>query len=110
MSVVWDRAPVAASEVAEEMVARKGWALRTTRTLLDRLVKKQAVATEEDGRRYLYRPRVTLQDCVRHASRSFRDRVFGGKPAAMLIHLVQETKLTTDEIAELRRILEAKEK
>ena len=110
MNVVWNRAPVAAAEVAEELSERKGWAVRTTRTLLDRLVKKQAVTFEEDGKRYLYRPRVSLADCVRQASRTFRDRVFGGQPAAMLIHLVQETDLTSGEIAELRRILTEKEK
>lgn len=110
MNVVWQRAPVAAAEVAEELADRKGWAVRTTRTLLDRLLKKKAVSIEEDGKRYLYRPRVSLADCVREASRSFRDRVFGGRPAAMLMHLVQETELTPDEIAALRRILSDKEK
>lgn len=110
MNVLWQRAPVAAADVAEELAARKGWAVRTTRTLLDRLRRKRAVTCEEDGKRYLYRTRVSLEQCVREASRSFRDRVFGGQPAAMLIHLVQETELTPEEIAELRRILERKEK
>ena len=110
MKVVWDKAPVAAADVAEELSARKGWAVRTTRTLLDRLRKKRAVECDEGGKRFLYRPRVSLQDCVREASRSFRDRVFGGQPAAMLIHLVEETRLTPNEIAQLRRILEQKEK
>jgi BlaI family transcriptional regulator, penicillinase repressor len=109
MNVVWRRAPVAAAAVAEELAAHKGWAVRTTRTLLDRLVKKRAVTYEDDGKRYLYRAMISLQDCTRQASRSFRDRVFGGRPAAMLIHLVQETDLTSAEIAELRRILESKE-
>ncbi len=36
-------------------------------------------------------------------------RVFGGEPASMLIHLVKNTKLSPEEIAELKRILSAKE-
>lgn len=109
MNVVWNRAPVPAADVAAELADRKGWAMRTTRTLLGRLVKKRALAVEEDGRRHLYRPRVKLEACVRQASRSFLDRVFGGRPAAMLIHLVQEAELSPKEIAELRRVLEEKE-
>lgn len=109
MNVVWHRAPVPAAEVAAELADRKGWAMRTTRTLLGRLVKKRALAVEEDGRRHLYHPRVKLEACVRQASRSFLDRVFGGRPAAMLIHLVQEAELSPQEIAELRRVLEEKE-
>jgi len=61
------------------------------------------------GTRYLYRPKLRLEDCVRHESRSFLDRVFGGEPAAMLIQLVKQTNLAPDEIAELRRILKEKE-
>ena len=39
MNVVWSRAPVAASDIVEELSARKGWHARTIRTLLDRLVR-----------------------------------------------------------------------
>lgn len=108
MRVVWDKAPVAAAEVAAELAATRGWALRTTRTLLGRLVTKGALVTEEDGKRYLYRPRLKLQDCVRQASRHFAERVFGGRPGAMLIHLVKQAEFSAQELAELKRILEEK--
>jgi|GEM_PF-2597727 len=50
-----------------------------------------------------------MAECVRRESRSFQDRVFGGKPAAMLVQLVKETPLTADEIADLRRLPKQKE-
>ncbi|MGE3312371.1 MAG: BlaI/MecI/CopY family transcriptional regulator, partial [Limisphaerales bacterium] len=80
------------------------------RTLLERLVAKGALDYEQDGKRYLYRPAVTMAECVRRESRSFTERVFGGNPAAMLVHLVKETPLSADEIADLRRLLKNKEK
>ena len=33
-----------------------GWSANTVKTLLGRLIGKNAIAYEEDGRRYLYRP------------------------------------------------------
>jgi BlaI family penicillinase repressor len=48
--------------------------------------------------------------CVRRASQGFLKRVFGGEPASMLMHLVQNTDLSAEEIAQLKRILSEKEK
>lgn len=110
MTLVWSSAPVAAADLVDQLTRKRGWAARTTRTLLERLVAKGALTYEQDGKRYLYRPAVTMADCVRRESRSFLDRVFGGKPAAMLVHLVKETPLTAEEIADLRRLLKQKEK
>lgn len=110
MNVVWGKSPIAASEIVDRLVEKNGWALRTVRTLLDRLVKKGALRAALEGKRYLYDPKVTLEECVHHASRSFIERVFGGAPASALIHLTQETELTPEEIKQLKRILTQKEK
>jgi BlaI family penicillinase repressor len=48
--------------------------------------------------------------CVRQESRSFLQRVFGGEPAPMILYLVKESKLSNEEIKELKRLLTQKEK
>ena len=110
MSVLWRQSPLAAAEVVEQLQAKRGWHLRTVRTLLDRLVKKRALSAALEGKRYLYRPRVDMEDCVRLESQGFLQRVFGGEPVSMLVHLVKNTELSSEEIAELKRILSEKEK
>ena len=110
MNVVWARAPVAASDIVAELSGKKHWHPRTIRTLLDRLVRKQALNFEVDGKRYLYRASISMDVCVRRASQGFLRRVFGGEPASMLMHLVQQTELSREEIAQLKRILSEKEK
>lgn len=109
MNVVWDDHPIAASDVAERLVGTKDWSDRTVKTLLGRLVRKGALGFRTAGRRYLYHPKVTRDDCVRARSRSFIERVFGGAASPALLHLVRETDLSDDDIAELRRILGEKE-
>lgn len=110
MSRVWAEAPVAAADIVAALSQRTGWHPRTIRTLLDRLVKKRALKTTLDGKRYLYEPLMSMEECVRRESRSFLDRVFGGEPAPMLLHLVRESKLSASEIKELKRLLSEKEK
>jgi BlaI family penicillinase repressor len=84
MNVVWENAPVAAGDVVGILSRKRGWHSRTIRTLLDRLVMKGALKPRLDGKRYLYEPLITIQECRRQESQSFLTRVFGGKPVAML--------------------------
>jgi len=108
MNIVWEKTPVPAGEVVELLETKKGWRERTTRTLIDRLVKKGVLRAERDGKRFLYRPKLTKEECVQKESRSFLERVFGGEPAAMLIHLVSQTRFSQKEVEELQRILRQK--
>jgi len=110
MTIVWEKAPVPASEIVEALAQLKGWHARTTRTLLDRLVRKKALKILPEGKRYLYKPLISIEEGVRQESQSFLQRVFGGEPAAMLLHLVGEAQLSKAEIRKLKAILEEKEK
>jgi BlaI family transcriptional regulator, penicillinase repressor len=109
MNVVWERSPVAAGEIVSILQTRAGWRPRTIRTLLDRLAQKGALKVLSDGKRR-YAPAVTMEACIRRESRTFMERVFGGEPAPMLLHLIKDTKLTRDEIGQLKKLLSEKEK
>ena len=108
MHLVWEREPITTADVVAFLEESKGWHSRTTRTLLDRLVKKGALDQEKDGKRYLYSALVERKDCVRQERQSFVDRVFGGNSAAMILNVVRETKLSDQDIAELERLLKEK--
>jgi BlaI family penicillinase repressor len=110
MSVLWDQAPRPSAEIVEELSTRKGWRTRTIRTLLDRLVQKGAVRVQTGQRPSLYHPTVSRDECIRQESQSFMDRVFGGEPVSMLLHLVQQVELSPAEIKKLKKILSEKEK
>ncbi len=110
MAVVWERAPVAASAIVEELHASKQWSLATVRTLLRRLARKGALAQEAEGKRYLYRPLVSMAACVRQESESLWERVLGRAPSTALLHLVKRAELSKEDIQELRRVLRDKEK
>lgn len=110
MKVLWAKAPLSSHEIIEALLAQdSSWHPKTARTLINRLVKKKAVGFAMEGRGYLYRPLVKESDCVKAASQSFLERVFGGALKPMLAHYVEHRKLSADEIRELKRLLEEKE-
>lgn len=110
MSVLWAHAPLGAQEVIAALSGRKSWNPRTVRTFLNRLINKKALTYTQEGNRYLYRPAVSRQQCVREESRSFLSRVFAGDAGAMLVQFVQQAHLSAEEIAQLRKVLEKKQK
>ena len=49
---------------------------------------------------------MTRKRCVRDESRSFLERVFGGDVGALLVHYVSESKVETEDLECLRRLLD----
>ena len=109
MNVVWNSQPVTAGVIIKELCPETGWSAATVRTFLHRLVKKGALKYDKDGNRYQYRSAVSKSVTIKHASRSFVSSVFAGETAPLLTHFVKSSKLTADQIQELRQLLEEKE-
>ena len=108
MNFVWQFQPTEASDVITQLGVAHNWSDATVKTMLHRLVKKGALAAELVGKKFRYRSAVRRQDCIRAASRSFLDRVFGGNAAPALLYFVKEARLTDEEISELRQLLDSK--
>jgi BlaI family penicillinase repressor len=108
MAILWAESPLTAADIITRLEGKKSWSPRTTKTLLNRLVKKKAIDFSEQGKRYLYRPKITRDASIRRESRSFLTRVFGDATGPMLVQFVRQTELTRDEIEELENILREK--
>ena len=111
MRIIWGKHPVTGNEVIERLMAiDPSWHPKTVRTLLARLVRKQALGYEATGRTYVYSPRVSEQECIATASESFLDRVFGGSLRPMLAYFAERRKITREDLEEMRKMLDAHSK
>jgi len=107
MEVLWQDAPLTATEVADRVPAERGWSIRTVKTMLARLLAKGVLAHEEEGRRYLYRPAVARADYVAQESGRLIDRMFGGRVTPLVAQLAERDRLTDADIAEIEALLKA---
>lgn len=108
MSLLWVRSPLSATQVSDELASARGWKHTTIKTLLSRLVEKRAVEFVQNGREYLYSPRVQRSDAVRAQSGSFISRFFGGALAPMVAHFIDEHNISNEEITRLKQLLDNK--
>ncbi|MBU2033969.1 MAG: BlaI/MecI/CopY family transcriptional regulator [Alphaproteobacteria bacterium] len=105
MEVLWDRSPRSAADVCEAICETRDWTIATVKTLLSRLVAKGALATQPEGRRFLYRPLIARSAYVGGESRRLVNRLFGGRAASLFAHLAQSEALTDQDLAEMEALL-----
>ncbi len=110
MKVIWDHGPLAARDVFGRLPNDRGWAYKTVKTLLSRLVAKQALAFEQIGNSYLYRAAVDRQSLTRHEVRSVFQRLISEACSPVLAQFIDEANLTEAEIRQLKRHLDEKRK
>ncbi|WP_037492194.1 BlaI/MecI/CopY family transcriptional regulator [Sphingobium indicum] len=105
MEALWEQSPLTANDVADRVTAARDWSAQTVKTLLSRLMAKDVIAADQDGRRFLYRPMVAREDYVASESGRLVNRLFGGRISPLVAQLASQDQLTDDDIAELEAIL-----
>jgi BlaI family penicillinase repressor len=106
MEVLWRGAPRTAGDILAEVGPGQAWREGTVKSLLNRLLTKDAVRAEADGKRYLYYPQVTREQYVSQESKHLLDRLFGGRVAPLVAHFSAQRTLSRKDVAELRRLIE----
>lgn len=106
MEALWARSPLTANEVADAVAPARGWSLATVKTLLSRLVAKQAVLTQPDGKRFLYTPALARDAYLGGESKRLVERLFGGRAAPLFAHLAETESLSDADIAEIEALLQ----
>ncbi|QGQ93999.1 BlaI/MecI/CopY family transcriptional regulator [Paenibacillus psychroresistens] len=110
MKILWTREPLSSSEIVTMLEGTTSWKAKTIKTLISRLVQKKALSFKEEGRSYSYYTLVTQEECLKAESQTFLKRIYGGALKPMLVHFLQEEKLSLKDIEELKSILENKTK
>jgi len=105
MDALWRAHPLTAEQIAAVVAKPQGWTLATVKTLINRLLTKNAIGAERDGRRYLYSPRLNRSDYVHAESQGLLDRLFDGRLAPLVSHFSERKQLSKRDIADLKQLL-----
>lgn len=105
MAVLWADAPLSAVDVAARVPARRAWSPTTIKTMLSRLVDKGALASEAQGRRFLYRPLIERDRLAGAQAGRLVDRLFGGRVSPLVAHLAERRDLEPEDLAALEKLI-----
>ncbi len=109
MKVLWDHGALAARDVFGRLPKRHGWAYKTVKTLLSRLVAKgraglrRRSATRISIARRLRRTNDAARKCA-----AFSERLISEASSPVLAQFIEEADLSDEEIKQLKRLLDGK--
>jgi BlaI family penicillinase repressor len=104
MAVLWKHGPSTVAEVRAHLTDPLSH--NTVATLLTILENKERVDHIEEGRAFRYRARVGREEAGRSALSRIADTVFGGSAESLLTHFVRDRRLSGDELARIRDVLD----
>ena len=104
MRVIWSRGGRARFAQAMEALEGQGkdWKANTVLTFLSRLVEKEMLAVEKNGRLNVYVALLREEDYADQQTRSFLDKVYGGNAGRLVSSLLKQDCLTAEDLDELK--------
>jgi predicted transcriptional regulator len=106
MDALWRRGPLTADELIEDPGKLQEWGGATVKTLINRLLKKNALKSERAEGRVRYAPLLARADYVQSESQGLLDRLFEGSLTPLVAHFAERRKLKPEEVKRLKKLLE----
>lgn len=111
MQVFWESGEMTAHDVRDQLAkSDRDLAYTTVATLVKILLEKGFVKQTSDARPFSYKPIRSFKDVSRNMVGDLVNRVFGGSREQLLIHLMDQKKLTKAERETLEKILKEQKK
>lgn len=104
MEIIWENEPVSAKQISLIAAEKIGWNKNTTYTIVKKLEKKGFIKREDPG--FICSSLISREDVRRAETRSLIDKLFGGSKKALFSALIEDEKLSADELKELRKMIE----
>ena len=106
MNALWEKHPATARQIMDRLPGDVKWAYTTLKTMLSRLVEKDAVSEEKQANTSIYEPLVSQRKARLSAFRLLLDQSFNGAMGPLMHFLLEEQKLNTKQKKELIEILQ----
>ena len=110
MKIIWVNSEISSINIIQELKDKSEWKPATVKSLINRLLNKNAIGFNKSGYEYLYFPLVSEDECIKSESQSFVNRVFNGSIKSMLLTFAKAEEISQTDISELKNILEQSSK
>ena len=90
MRVIWTLGQANAQQITQILADSMDWKVATVKTLLGRLVKKEALWTEQEVKKFIYHPAVSEMETVRSATENLFSHICAKRVGATIADLVEE--------------------
>jgi BlaI family penicillinase repressor len=105
LNAIWQGSPCSASDIFARLGDQVEWHEKTVKTLLGRLVKKQAIGFRKEKRHYLYFPMLAKEAFQQKESTNLLNKLFGGKISPLVASFASQKQLDKDDVEQLKKLI-----
>lgn len=107
LKILWRGGELSVRDVLESLDPGRRRAYTSVMSLLNVMAAKGLVSRRPSGRAFLYRAKADRKKTIRSMVGDLLSRAFEGSAATLVAHLLDETKPTREELAEIRSVIHA---
>lgn len=108
MKAVWETGPCTVRDVYELLRKKRQVAYTTVMTMMNILVEKKYLKKKTIGRVFHYEPTRPKEKVVGAMVQDFVGRVFDGAAQPLLLHLVEDRRLSEADLKEIEQLIDEK--
>jgi len=105
MNVLWQRGPSTVREVLEALSVRPRPAYTTVLTMMRLMYEKGYLDRREQGRAHVYQAKLRERPTKGTLLKGLIDSAFGGSAEALMVRLIEDEKLSPEEIERVKKLI-----
>ncbi len=112
MKILWQIKSGTVRDVRDQLAAEEPDqpAYTTVMTMMNQLASKGALSVDKQRQPYLYRPAVQREHVLGQRLRQFLNTVFDGQAGELVLKLVEDAELSSDDLRRIEAKIEARER
>lgn len=105
LECLWRRSEASVADVHAELKPERDLAYTTVATMLRKMEARGLVRHREEGRSFLYRAEVAVEDVNRSVGSHFVERLFEGSLTDAVSHLLTTREVSREELDRLEKLI-----
>lgn len=106
MNVIWELGSCTVKDVQKGLQESRDLAYTSVATMMKILEQKGAISGKKDDRVHTYQPIVSREDYETASLKHLTDNVFKGDPSSMVMRLINENKLSSEDLQNIKKLLD----
>ena len=108
MKIIWMQGEQTSTNLIKVLEKRFSWSKSTIQTLLARLVEKECLTREKQGKSFVYSALLTQEDSKKLLVQDIKDKVCSRRMKQLLADLIKECDFTLADLEGLEEVISKK--
>lgn len=108
MKIIWMQGEQTSTDLIKVLEKRFSWSKSTIQTLLARLVEKECLTREKQGKSFVYSALLTQEDSKKLLVQDIKDKVCSRRMKQLLADLIKECDFTLADLEGLEEVISKK--